>query len=241
MAYCFGPFFCCKGVCLASSVDICNLALAYLGDTATVSSLNPPDGSAQAQHCARFYPIARTSALELAAWDFATTRASLAQVNNTWPMWRFAYAMPSNALSVLAILPNHAHDDYAARLRAPDFHPWPQGFVPPPTDSIYTPQSYSIEMTSAGQAVILTNVFDAVCRYTFDVSDTTKFSGLFTQALAWLLASMLACPLIKGDAGAAESKRCLQMFETIESQAESSDANQRQIRPQIATPWIVGR
>lgn len=222
-------------------MDICNLALSYLGDTATVASLNPPDGSAQAQHCARFYPIARTSALELAAWDFATKRAFLAQVDNSWPMWRFAYAMPSDALSILAILPHDAHDDYAARLRSPSFHPWPQGYAPPPTDVIYTPQPYSIEMDATGKHIILTNVCDAVIRYTYDASDTTKFSGLFTQALAWLLASMLAGPLIKGDAGAAESKRCLQAFEAIESQAESSDANQRNIKPQVATPWIVGR
>lgn len=226
---------------MASTVDIANLALSYLGDTATVSSLNPPDGSAQAQHCARFYPIARTSALELAAWDFATKRAYLAQVNNSWPMWRFAYAMPSDAMSVLAILPHDALDDYSQRACAPNFVPWPAGYFPPPVDAIYTPQPYSIEMNSAGQQIILTNVCDAVIRYTFDVSDTTKFSGLFTQALAWLLASMLAGPLLKGDAGAAESKRCLQMFQMIESQAETSDANQRNIKPQIATSWIVNR
>ena len=226
---------------MASAVDICNIALAFLGDTATVSSLNPPDGSAQAQHCARFYPIARTSALELAMWDFATKRAILAQVDNSWSMWRYAYAMPSDAMSVLAILPQNALDDYSAVACSPSYRPWPEGYYPPPADSIYTPQPFTIEMTSTGQQVILTNVCDAVVRYTFDVSDTTKFSGLFTQALAWLLASMLAGPLLKGDAGAAESKRCLQMFQLIEAQAEASDANQRQIRPQVATPWIVGR
>ena len=44
---------------MASAVDICNLALSHLGDTATVASLDPPEGSAQAEHCARFYPVAR--------------------------------------------------------------------------------------------------------------------------------------------------------------------------------------
>ena len=33
---------------MASEVDICNLALAHLGDAATVSSINPPEGSIQA-------------------------------------------------------------------------------------------------------------------------------------------------------------------------------------------------
>lgn len=226
---------------MSSAVDICNLALANLGDSATVSSLNPPDGSAQAQHCARFYPIARTAALESGAWDFATTRAYLAQVNNSWPMWRFAYAMPSNALSLLAVLPKDAMNDYSQRACAPDYVPWPQGYAPAPVDSIYTPQPYSIETASNGQLIILTDVCDAVARYTFDVSDTTKFSGLFTVALSWFLSSMLAGPIIKGETGATESKRCLAMYQMFESQAEVSDANQRQIKPQVATPWIVGR
>ena len=36
---------------MASDVQICNIALAHLGDTATVASINPPEGSAQAEHC----------------------------------------------------------------------------------------------------------------------------------------------------------------------------------------------
>ena len=47
---------------MASDVDVCNLALAHLGDEATVASISPPEGSAQAGHCARFYPMARDSA-----------------------------------------------------------------------------------------------------------------------------------------------------------------------------------
>lgn len=52
---------------MASEVDICNLALARLGDNATVASIDPPEGSAQAEHCARFYAIARDSLLEMHA------------------------------------------------------------------------------------------------------------------------------------------------------------------------------
>ena len=48
---------------MATEVDICNLALAHLGDDATIASLNPPEGSAQAEKAARFYPIARNSLL----------------------------------------------------------------------------------------------------------------------------------------------------------------------------------
>jgi hypothetical protein len=48
--------FCLRSGRVASSVDIANLALAHLGDEAAVTSFDPPDGSAQAEHCARLLP-----------------------------------------------------------------------------------------------------------------------------------------------------------------------------------------
>ncbi|NBQ76422.1 MAG: hypothetical protein EBU14_13895, partial [Acetobacteraceae bacterium] len=65
---------------MASEVDICNLALANLGDTATVASINPPEGSAQSEHCSRFYPIARDTLLEMHNWNFSTRRILLPEV-----------------------------------------------------------------------------------------------------------------------------------------------------------------
>ena len=67
---------------MASAVDICNEALSHLGDSATVSSIDPPEGSAQAEHCARFYDSTLQSLSELHNWKFALRRTSLAQVNN---------------------------------------------------------------------------------------------------------------------------------------------------------------
>ena len=57
---------------MATEVDICNMALSFLGDRATVTSINPPEGSAQAEHCARFYPMALNEMLAQARWSFAT-------------------------------------------------------------------------------------------------------------------------------------------------------------------------
>ena len=70
---------------MASEVDICNLALGHLGDNATVSSISPPEGSAQAEHCARFYPLARDALLEMGYWNFAMRRVALAQLTMNWP------------------------------------------------------------------------------------------------------------------------------------------------------------
>ena len=63
---------------MASVVAICNTALSHIGDSANVTSIDPPDGSAQAGYCATFYPIALSAILEMASWGFATARSTLA-------------------------------------------------------------------------------------------------------------------------------------------------------------------
>lgn len=201
---------------MASEVDICNLALARLGDNATVASIDPPEGSAQAEHCARFYAVARDSLLEMHAWKFATRRVLLAKLTvESWD-WAFAYAEPTGALKLLGVLSATASNDDET-------------------------QPYEAESDANGAAIILTNQEGASLRFVARVTDTTKFSPLFVDALAWLLASYLAGPVLKGDAGAAMAKACLQSFMLAFSNAKVSDANQRKVRPEHTPAWIAGR
>ena len=88
---------------MPSVVEICNLALAHLGDDATVASIDPPEGSAQSEHCARFYPIARDSLLQMHTWSFASRRVSLAQVTMPYTMWKYAYGVPADMLTAVAV------------------------------------------------------------------------------------------------------------------------------------------
>jgi hypothetical protein len=78
-------------------------------------------------------------------------------------------------------------------------------------------------------------------RYQSLVSDPTKFTPLFVMTLSWKLASLLAGPIVKGDIGAAEAKRCMQMMAGYLSQARSSDANMRNIKVEHIVPWSAGR
>lgn len=217
---------------MASEVDICNLALGHLGDNATVASLNPPEGSAQAEHCARFYPMARDSLLELHTWGFATKRVTLAQLGTGWPEWDYSYAQPSDALNILAVLPPDSTDDYSIASVTN---------VPMSAGGSYVPQAFSCEVDADGNEVIYTDQADAVLRYTGRIEDPTKFSPTFVVALSWHLASMLAGPIIKGDAGAAEAKRCSAMAEAWISKAKESDANQRRVNPTHIVSWMGNR
>lgn len=224
---------------MASEVDISNIALAHLGDTATVASLYPPEGSAQAEHCARFYPIARDTLLEMHQWSFCTKRVTLPLLNVTMPTWRYVYQLPNDVINVMAVIPYDANDDYSNNMSYPSQYGYNPEIIP--AAGTYVPQNFSIETLANGIQVICTNQEDAVLRYAAKITDTSKFSPLFTMSLTWLLASMLAGPIIKGEMGAAEGKRCYQMFQGHFTEATQSDAVQRQIKPMHVVSWMTGR
>lgn len=202
---------------MATEISICNLALAHLGDEATVASIDPPEGSAQAEHCATFYPIARDALQEIHAWGFCTTRKALSLLSEV-PLtgWEYAYARPSIAVKILGI--------YAEGVTNDD-----------------DPQPYESEVLSDGTEVIYTNTEDAICRYTVQVTDPSKFTPLFVETMGWLLASHLAGPLLKGKTGMAMAQSCLAAAGTYLAQAKGSDSRQRRTRPTHTVPWIGGR
>lgn len=200
---------------MASEVEIANLALANLGDRATVASLDPPEGSAQAEHCARFYPVARDALLELHPWNFATRRAALALLAETPVAWLYAYSLPADCIKVQAVqLPEST------------------------TDST---EHFAIGLNDDGQRVLYTNIDEAVVRYTARVEDTTLFTPLFTLTLSWKLSAMIAGPILKGDAGAAEAKRCDAVMAAYLGQARVSDSAQRVAPPTHTPAWIGAR
>lgn len=222
---------------MASEVDICNLALGHLGDNATVASLEPPEGSAQAEHCARFYPVARDAVLELHPWNFATKRALLAEINPMYTQWAHAYVQPSDCLQVLAVLDPASTSDYSSAIPAP----YSQSGLSNTGLGIYTPQDFVCETDDEGREIILTNQADALVRYVSFVTDTTRFSPLFVTTLSWHLASLLAGPILKGEAGRAEGKRCEQMAAMWLAKASTSDTRQRRVTTEQAVSWMSGR
>tara|TARA_R100000329_G_scaffold41620_1_gene38828 strand:+ start:895 stop:1563 length:669 start_codon:yes stop_codon:yes gene_type:complete len=222
---------------MATEVNICNLALAHLGDDATIASLSPPEGSAQAEKAARFYPIARDSLLEMHTWNFAAKRANLALTTNNLAQWDYAYVAPTDMMSPVAVISPTAQNDYATRMSAGDT---PGGitsnYAPTIVAGQYTPQQFAIEGTT-----IYTNVETAMLRYQAFVTESDKFSPLFVMTLSWHLASMLAGPIIKGDQGAAEAKRCTQVMVSYLTTAKQSDNLQRDITVEHIVPWTSGR
>lgn len=220
---------------MASEVDICNQALSHLGDSSTVASIDPPEGSAQAEHCARFYPLARNTMLEMHNWGFATRRAALSPVANPSTTWQYCYAPPSNLINILSVLAPDASDDYSA---GPKYNAYDAREV---AGGAYTPQGFSAEIDADGNDIILTNQVNAVMRYTVLVPDSSKFSPLFTEALGWLLASKLAGPVLKGDTGMQAAQACTKTFVYWMGKAMESDASGNRNTPKQQVSWMNAR
>lgn len=216
---------------LASEVDICNAALAHLGDSAQVASINPPDSTAQSRWCSRFYPIARDALLERHNWGFTLRRATLLRLDADTTAWRYAYSPPPGVLNYLAVTDATATDDLAV----------PMVGLSIPQQSVYAPQPFVVEALDTGQPVLYTNQLNAVLRYTVKVTDTSQYNPLFVVALELFLASYLAGPLIKGTEGRQVGAQMRAEAKTALMEAAASDANQGRVQPVPAVPWIAGR
>lgn len=224
---------------MTSEVDIVNLALSRLGNRATVSSIDPPEGSAEAAHCAIFYPMARDSLLQMGTWAFATRRVTLALLSSTPPSeWGYAYGVPTDKLRILAVTSSDATDDYSMGVTPPftSFDTLSQiGF------GTYTPQPYVLESLDDDSPVIYTNQEDAVLRYTAGVVDATHFPPLFVDTVSTLLASYLAGPILKGAEGRKVSASLMQEAMAKLSMSNTIDANQRRAVVAHNVPWMSNR
>lgn len=221
---------------MASEVDISNLALGHIGSKANVQSINPPDGSAEALHCSRFYPIARDVTLESHEWGFATVRGVLALLADVPPPgWLYAYSVPVDCRNIIDLIdPN-----------SPAFNPLPERGLHW-QDDVYNPEPvpYELESRADGTGIIYTNLASAQIRYVRSVTDTTKYSAQFVDAVSRLLASYVAGPIIKGDTGMAVSKAMYGAFMTSLGAARTNDANNRRrsvAQSQRQASWISNR
>ena len=158
-----------------------------------------------------------TRCLNCIPWGFATKCAQFAAMGISRPEWRFAYAQPADAIKIVAVLP---HD--AAIIEA----------------GIDNAQPFSCEIDDTGADIILTNQVNAVARYISLVRDTNQVFAAICAGPCVAPGVDVGGPLLKGDVGAAESKRCVSAMQAYLSQAMVSDANQRKTKPTHMPAWM---
>lgn len=198
---------------MATKVDICNLALAVLGDTATVSSIDPPEGSAQADHCARFYGMTVNEVLSQHSWSFSLKRVRLAElaasVEGDDDVKQ--YALPSDCLRVVRLYSISAGERYC---------------------------QYDVEMFF-GQRVVVTKVADPWILYVSSQVDESAFPPLFTTCVVHRLASWLAGPLITSSSGTEIALKQYELYSMFLNRAIHADAVQQHKKEQVKSRFLV--
>ncbi len=213
---------------MATVVDIANLALSRLGDRATVTSISPPEGSAQADHVARFWPMARNTALEAAPWRFATGRAAPSLTSYETGNWAYAYFLPTDCLLVRRVMPPTSATNSGAIFDA---------------DAVVDAWDirFDVETDDTGRKVLLTDQEDAVVVYTRQVVDPSKYTTAFTDAVARLLESYLAGSVIKGQAGAKAAQLAYNAYMGLIAKAAVAEINQSNTRRDYTPSAMAAR
>lgn len=203
---------------MASAIDVCNTALARIGQVGNIASIDPPEGGAISEACSIFLPIAVQEMLESFPYSFACRRATVALLSEKPIGYRYAYRLPADCLRVLDLLKGEEQlddEDY-------------------PYSTVICEGEYGFPLHGRGdtrwdvEAIdgvpsLLTYVKVDAVRYLSGKTNVGMFSATAADALAWLLASKLAGALLGGDAGAKMAQNCLQFYNATEQQAISLD------------------
>ncbi len=155
---------------MTSKIDICNLALGYLGQ-APISSLEQEN--APARWFKLFYGPVRDEVLRTHNWSFATAQRPLLPVQTTLAgPGQWAYKYPADAL-------------FVRRVFAPQ--------------AAQKPLLFEERLDSAqGVRVLITQTPQARVLYTRRVHDETQYDASFVKCLALALACDMA-PALTGD------------------------------------------
>jgi hypothetical protein len=148
---------------MATEVSICSNALRRLGDD-PITSLT--DDTERARLCNAFYQDSRDLVLRSHPWNFAITRASLAQLSDTPAYgYNYMYALPT--------------DPYCLRV----------------LEMEYADYIFKIENDATNGRVLVTNESTAKILYIARITNPTLFDSMFVETLTSKLASDLAYPI----------------------------------------------
>jgi hypothetical protein len=216
-----------------------------------ISSLT--EQSEPARQCNLIFADTRDEVLQMAQWGFATKTGLLSLLKSApgtpgnpvstatqWspiypaPPWLFEYAYPNDCLQVRTVVqqqPNMYVGTPITSEGVTGVYPYaigPGAFFETANDGI----------DGAQQAVILTNEYKAIAKYTVRVTNPNLFGAMFTEALVHALAAKLAIP-ISGQKSMANLR--FGMANEIIMRAREDDANEGLTVIDPIPDWIAIR
>jgi len=205
---------------MSTAIEICNLALASLGDEAMVTSLALPYQSAQAMYCAQFYPIALNDVLDCHNWAFNKKTAVMIATSNTDSRWLYCYTLPVDFNRVVEI-----YDASAANYLVTNREKW----------------AFEISTNNAGVLVLYTNLSGAELEYQGLLTDPTKLSIAARNCVVWMLSSYLAGPMLKGDVGVKAKIDLMNAFPSVLAKAIDGELSNRRVSSNFIPSGIAAR
>lgn len=196
---------------MASKIEIWNMALGFIG-TRTVAG--ETERTPEAVQCNLFWDNARRMVLSQFPFNFAQKKRLLAEkkIEETFKsQWKYAYGMPSDCINPQAITD---------------------------TNNFYERKYFEIVLTETGEKVLLCNKNPCTLRYTADVTDTSLYSELFINALAYKLASLIVIPLLKNNSN--KRQELEQLYQMTIADAVQLNARQGKEKPYVDS-WIAAR
>lgn len=167
-----------------SPVEICNLAIGWLGGDLIISLDDP---SVEAKLCKANYELLRDAVIEEREWTFAVSRLEPAALLNE-PLYGFdkAFQIPPEVIRVLQV--SRAGEVIDGALIEGSFLSATRG-------GTGTGRETRIEWDREGDKILANNSARIFARVLIRIEDTTKFPPAFSQALAARLAMELAIPI----------------------------------------------
>nr|DAG29455.1 MAG TPA: tail tubular protein [Caudoviricetes sp.] len=187
-----------------NNVDICNLALSYLG-AATIGSFD--EANENARQCKLHYDAQRQALLRDYNWGFARRITDLAPLDTTVPGWAYAYRYPSKCIAVRRV------------------------FDPEDIDLKRATSEYSMCILDEANKVLLSDVANAKCEYTYDITNANLFPGAFADALARAMAAAMAIAITGSESKQQAQYQLLQVQLNKSHVAVAKEQSYEQVYP----------
>ena len=218
----------------ASEVQLCNRALARIGQTSLIEEVHPAIADVAAEladeiteQAALLYGPARDTVLRRVDWPFARVRVALAELpGETRDSWEYVYAAPapSSCLAIRYVVP--------------------EGIRTPRPDQVVPHAVEARVDAGTGDVVgklILCDQEDAVLVYTTRVTNAAVFDPDFERALILLLAADLARAIVKGLEGARLADDLEQRYELVVRRAAAAALNEQVEDPDPTASFEASR
>lgn len=215
---------------MANKIDICNMAMGRLGQSARIATLAEQSVAAYTFNAIWDQTLAFVQSDAIWPWLLRTEALALSSADPD-PGWRFRYSRPNDCLTAYAISDRALLDQY------PRLGFW--------CDDTWRHQLFGRVLDwrdahGAAETEILANVEDAWLVYAVSEPNPARFPAKFCEALAARLAVDASGPII-GQAGMNNRGALLQEYDFAKNAAAVHDYNEGRESGGYETPSLAAR